>query len=145
MTLEKDRDNSEAPARYFIDLNWYREQERSFAVLTASRLCPSSREKEMPNSEVALLHTFKKCCSKWEGFITPNLPLLEMVFRLFLANGNQPLELEQIQEQLQQWLGDSSLRDLSIPKLKRIIDNDCYYGLRPVPPVKGVSTSPQSG
>jgi hypothetical protein len=62
------------------------------------------------------------------------MPLMEMVFRLFLANGNQPLNLEQIQEQLQKWLGDSSnARDLSIPKLKRILDNDRYYGLRPAP------------
>jgi hypothetical protein len=61
------------------------------------------------------------------------MPLLEMVFRIFLANGNQPLKLGQIQEQLQQ-LGDiSGTRDLSIPRLKRILDNDQYYGLRPVP------------
>jgi hypothetical protein len=62
------------------------------------------------------------------------MPLLEMIFRLLLANGNQPLELEQMQEQLQKWLGDTSnSRDLSVPKLKRILSNDQYYGLRSVP------------
>ena len=61
------------------------------------------------------------------------MPLLEMVFRLLLANGNQPLGLDQIQEQLQKYLGDTSVKDISLPRLKRIIDNDRYYGLKQAP------------
>ncbi len=134
MTTEQDIDTGEIQLRYFIDLDWYQEQERSFATLASSRLCPTSRKKEKTKSEAALLRTLSQCCSKRDGFITPNMPLMEMVFRLFLANGNLPLYLEQIQEQLQKWLGDSSnARDLSVPKLKRILSNDKYYGLRPVP------------
>jgi len=135
MTLENDRDNGEAQCSYFIDMNWYQEHGRSFTLLATSRLCPSSQKKKIPKSEAGLLNTTKQCCSKWEGFLTPSMPLLEMIFRLFLASGNKPLSLEQIQEKLQQRLIDSSEpRDLSIPKLKRIIDQDRYYGLRPVAP-----------
>jgi hypothetical protein len=134
MTTEQDSENVELQLRYFIDLNWYQQQERSFATLAASRLCPTSRKKEKMKSEAALLRTIKQCCSKRDGFITPNMPLLEMIFRLLLANGNQPLELGQMHEQLQKWLGDTNnARDLSIPKLKRILDSDQYYGLRPAP------------
>ena len=134
MTTEQDIDTGEIQLRYFIDLDWYQEQERSFATLASSRLCPTSRKKEKTKSEAVLLRAIKTCCSKRDGFITPNMPLLEMIFRLLLANGNQPLELGQMQEQLQKWLGDSSnARDLSVPKLKRILSNDKYYGLRPVP------------
>ncbi len=134
MTTEQDIDIAEMRLRYFIDLDWYQRQERSFATLAASRLCPTSRKKEKTKSEAALLRIIKQCCSKRDGFITPNTPLLEMVFRLLLANGNQPLELGQMQEQLQKWLGDTNnAPDLSIPKLKRILDNDRYYGLRPAP------------
>ncbi len=134
MTTEQDSDNVELQLRYFIDLGWYQQQERSFATLAASRLCPTSRKKEKTKSEAALLRTIKQCCSKRDGFITPNMPLLEMIFRLLLANGNQPLELGQMHEQLQKWLGDmNNSRDLSIPKLKRILDSDRYYGLRPAP------------
>ena len=134
MTTEQDIENGEKQLRYFIDLGWYKQQDRSFATLAASRLCPTSRKKEKPKSEAALLRAIRQCCSKRDGFVTPNMPLLEMVFRIFLANGNQPLNLEQIQEQLQKWLGDSSnARDLSILKLKRILDHDQYYGLRPLP------------
>ncbi len=114
MTTERDRDNEmenerenemengEAQCHYAIDMNWYQEQERSFTVLATSRLCPSSQKKKIPKSETALLNTLKQCCSKWEGFVTPEMPLLEMIFRLFLANGNQPLALDQIQEKLWQ-------------------------------------------
>ena len=75
------------------------------------------------------------------------MPLLEMIFRLFLANGNKPLALEQIQEKLQQRLSDiTEPRDLSISRLKRIIEEDHYYGLRPAAPTEGEepNTSPQS-
>ena len=134
MTTEQDMGIDEIRLRYFIDLDWYQQQERSFATLALSRLCPTSRKKEKTKSEAVLLRTIRQCCSKRDGFITPNMPLLEMIFRLLLANGNQPLELEQMQEQLQKWLGDSSnARDLSVPKLKRMLGNDQYYGLRPAP------------
>jgi hypothetical protein len=133
ITTAQDVNDEEIQTRYFVDLNWYPEQGRSFAILAASRLCPISRKKEKSKAEAALMRTIKQCCSKREGFLSSNMPLLEMVFRIFLANGNQPLKLGQIQEQLQQ-LGDiSGTRDLSIPRLKRILDNDQYYGLRPVP------------
>ncbi len=133
MTLENNGDNGESKCRYSIDMNWYREQERSFTLLATSRLCPSSQKKRLPKSETALLNTFKQCCSKSEEFITPNMPLAEAIFRILLANGNKPLTLQQIQAKLQQRLSDiSGARDLSIPRLKRILDCDSYYGLRSV-------------
>ena len=145
MITQNDRDNGEALCSYSIDMNWYQEQGRSFALLATSRLCPSSQKKKIPKSETALLNTLKQCCSKWEGFVTPGMPLVEMIFRLFLANGNKPLALEQIQGRLQQRLSDSSEpRDLSISKLERIINEDRYYGLRPTAPtdVEEPNTSP---
>jgi hypothetical protein len=134
MTIEDDRDDGQGQCLYFIDMDWYEERGRSFALLVASRLCPSSQKKKIPKTQTGLLNTIKQCCSKWEGFATPDMPIQEMVFRVFLANSNRPLTLEQIQEKLQMWLGDSSgLRDISVARLKRIVDHDRYYGLKPVP------------
>lgn len=130
---EQEQEVVEIQPRYFIDLNWYKEQGRSFAALATSRLCSVSRKKEKSKSDTSLLRVIKQCCSKREGFVTPTMPLLEMVFRLLLANGNQPLGLDQIQEQLQKYLGDTSVKDISLPRLKRIIDNDRYYGLKQAP------------
>lgn len=118
ITTTPDVDAEEIQTCYFVDLNWYKEQGRSFAILAASRLCPISRKKEKSKAEAALMRTIKQCCSKREGFLSSNMPLLEMVFRIFLANGNLPLKLGQIQEQLQQ-LGDiSGTRDPLYPKAK---------------------------
>ena len=131
MTTENDQDSRSAKIRYYIDMDWYKEQERSFLLLATSRLCPSSHKK-LPKSEAGLLTIFKQCCSKWDGFLAPSMPLMEIVFRLFLANGNKPLSLEQIQTKLQQQLTDTmGSRDMSIQKLKRIFDYDHFYGVRP--------------
>jgi hypothetical protein len=137
MSLGNNGDNGEAQSTYHIDMDWYQEQGRSFALLATSRLSPSSPMK-IPKSKTALLNTIRQQSSKKEGFITPDLPLMEMIFRLFLTSGNQPLALEEIRERLEQCLSETGAhRDLSIPKLKRIIEHDRYYGLRPVAQTEG--------
>ena len=147
MTAENNGENGAGQCSYFIDLDWYREQERSFALLVAARLCPSSQKKKLPKTDAGLLNTVKQCCPKTEGYITPDMPLLESVFRLLLASGNKPLTLKQIQAKLLQRAGDTAEpRDFSIPKLQRIIDHDTFYGLRPTEPgeEEEASTSPQN-
>lgn len=131
MDKDNEMDRDESQCHYHIDTTWFDDRERSFTMLASSRLCEASKKKKPPKSESALLSTIKQCCSKRDDYIAPNMPLLEMVFRLFLANSNQPLTLEQIQERLEQYLSESAEpRDLSVSKLKRIVDNDRYYGLR---------------
>jgi hypothetical protein len=133
MTVENGAngaDNGESLCKYYIDLDWYREQERSFVLLATSRLCPSSQKKKIPKSDTALMNTLKQCCSKSEQYITLDMTLTESIFRLLLANGNNPMSLEQMQTKLLQHAGDvTGSRDISIPKLKLVIDNDRYYGM----------------
>ncbi|MBE0479592.1 MAG: hypothetical protein IBX68_01285 [Dehalococcoidia bacterium] len=143
--METNRDEGAGEKRYFIDPNWYHEHERSFAVLISSRLCPASQKKKVAKSENALLKTISQCCSKWEGFITADMPILEVVFRILLANGNQPLSLDEIRDRLQQILTDTTgPRELSIERLERILARDDYYGIRaaPAPRVEEPSTVP---
>jgi hypothetical protein len=126
--------SAQAEPRYFIDLKWYEEKGRSFLTLAQSRLCPSCRVKYAsdPKPDAELFTVFRDCCSEAEDFFSPNLPLGELIFRLLLSYGNQPLELGQIRDKLKEWListGDT--RDISIPTIGRIMDNDCYYGFRP--------------
>ena len=133
MTLENGAngaDNGASLCKYYIDLDWYREQERSFVLLATSRLCPSSQKKKIPKSDTALMNTLTQCCSKSEQYITPDMTLAESIFRLLLANGNNPMSLEQMQARLLQHAGDmTGSRDISVPKLTLIIDNDRYYGM----------------
>ena len=99
-------------------------------------MCPKCREQlkaeEGEISAAELLSTIKDCCSKTLGFITRELPVLESMFRLFLANGNEPLDLEQLSRQLDEWWGGDSYRT-SAEILARLLENDQYYGLRQTP------------
>lgn len=79
-----------------------------------------------------LLITIRDCCSEAPDFITGRLTVLESIFRLFMANGNQPLGLEELGEQLNEWRDRDSCR-VSDEVLSRLLDNDRYYGLRWAP------------
>ena len=98
-------------------------------------LCPKCREQlragEREISADDLLSTIRDCCSQTPGFITHKLPILESIFRLFLANSNQPLDLEELEKQLSQWRGGDAYHT-SVEVLSRLLSSDRYYGLRQV-------------
>ncbi len=125
----------QARPRWFIDLDWQQQSNRSFFVLAKGGLCPRCRRRlEAEPGEIAavdLLSTIKNCCSSMPGFITTQLPILESVFHLFLANGNQPLDLEELGQQLSEWRGGDTYRT-SPEILFRLLRNEQYYGLRQV-------------
>jgi len=104
-------------------------------ALAEGCLCPKCREQlQAGGREVSandLLSTIRDCCSQTPEFITHNLPILESIFRLFLANGNQPLDLEELGKQLSQWRGGDAYRT-SAEVLSRLLESDQYYGLRQV-------------
>jgi len=132
--LEIKISTDQTELRWFIDLDWYEQNNRSFFALAQRYLCPKCHkqleaDKEMPAPE--LLSTISNCCSKSPEFITNKLPILECVFRLFLANGNQPLDPDELGKQLSQWLGGDTYR-ISSEVLSRLLKSDQYYGLRQV-------------
>lgn len=118
--------------RWFIDLDWYQQNNRSFLALAQGCLCPKCREQLKTGgiSATGLLATINDCCSKKLGFITERLPILESIFRLFLANGNQPLDLEELRRQLSKWHGDAYCASTEV--LSRLLRSDQYYGMRQV-------------
>jgi len=65
------------------------------------------------------------------GLITGELPILESIFRLFLATGNQSLDLEELGKQLSERRSGDPYRT-SVEMLSRLLANDQYYGLRQV-------------
>lgn len=130
----EDIDSGQVKIYWFIDLDWYQPNNRSFLYLAQRCLCPRCREQlKVEEGEVAvadLLTAIKDCCSREPGFITGGLPILESVFRLFLATGNQPLDLEELGKQLREWRGGDTRA--SAETLSRLLASDRYYGLRPV-------------
>ena len=117
---------------WFIDLDWFQQSNRSFFTLARSCLCPKCRESLKGEVSAAdLIITIEDCCSKEPSFITGELPILESIYRLFLANGNQPLDLEELGKQLSERRGGDTYRT-SVEILSRLLERDQYYGLRQV-------------
>jgi hypothetical protein len=113
-------------------LDWFQQNNRSISILLQTYLCPKCAKrlsaKRKDNSPESLMTAIKDCCSHAPGFINDRLPVLESVFRFFLANGNQPLELEELGKQLSELRGGDPYRT-SPETLSRLLKNDRYYGL----------------
>ena len=132
--MAKEEINTEQPkTRWFIDLGWFPQNNRSISALVKSRLCAKCRrqladEGKRP-TDIELLSMVKDCCSQAPEFITGQLPILESAFRLFLANGNQPLTLEELGKQLTEKRGGDTYRT-SEGILSRLLQSDQFYGLK---------------
>jgi hypothetical protein len=127
----EDKVAAQTKSHWFIDLDWYQQSNRSFLTLAQHCLCSKCKErlKEGEISPEDLFSAVKDCCSQAEGFISDGLPVMEGIFRLFLANGNQPLDLEELGEKLRELRGEG-VYPTSPAVLSRILESDCYYGLR---------------
>ena len=128
----EDTSTNQVSLCWFIDLEWHQQSNRSFQTLAEGCLC--SKCKKRLKGEISatdLLATIKSCCSKTNGFINDRSPILESIFRLFLANGNQSLDLEELGRQLSERRGGDTYRT-SADILSRLLTSDQYYGLRQV-------------
>ena len=132
--MNREDTSAEQPRpRWFIDVDWFPQNSRSFSALAQGCLCPTCHERFNAESGETdtdnLVATIRDCCSKRTGFISRELPIMESVFRFFLANGNQPSSLEELSRGLDEWRGGDSYR--TAPEmLSRLLENDQYYGLR---------------
>jgi hypothetical protein len=146
-------EQAQEPKKYYVDLHWYEQTNRSFRVVAEKRFCPCCQGKigtevqertpvldpktgrvvyEVRNVPYGSNPTsvIRSCCAKERGFITAEMPVLEAVFRVFLMNGNQPTDLQSVREALSQWFSlDARAHNYSPELLRRLIEADDYYGL----------------
>ncbi len=128
--MDEDITTEQVRPDWFINLDWFQQNDRSFSALAQSCLCSKCRGRLKGEISAAdLLTTIKDCCSKTPGFITGELPILECIFRLFLANDNQPFDLQELGRQLSDWRSGDTYRT-SAEILPRLLKSDQYYGLR---------------
>ena len=149
----------ERPAvSYYIEQTWYDANNLSFHDLVVSRMCDSCQARAAAGEEEEERHTvydqktrrasfeirrvpfasnpikrIREDCSAKKGYILPDMPTLEAVFRIYLANGNQPMPLSHVREQLGDWCPDGQCRWLQLTdaQLERIVEMDSHYGIRP--------------
>jgi hypothetical protein len=150
---------------YYIDQQWYETHGLSFHDVVRGRMCDACQKKAAAGEEVEERHTvydaktrrasfevrrvpfasnpikrIREDCATKKGYISPDMPTLEAVFRIYLANGNQPMPLAHVREQLMDWCPDGQCRWLLISdeQLDRVVAGDSYYGIRPFSsPVQG--------
>lgn len=127
--------------KFHIDMEWWEENHRDIRVYILDMLCPECRlahptvdntsEVDWVDEETgevtrvdSLWHSLRTCCSKRPNYITPDMPIIEAVFRTFLANGNKPLSVKELYELLDRRPPEVILRILTAGTI--------YMGIRPV-------------
>ena len=122
-------------ARWSIDPDWYPQRGRSISTLLRSCLCEGCRKKlngeSSQTSDSELLKRVRECCSRSADFITGQTPVLESIFRFFIAIGNEPMTVEELGKQLSERRGGDISRT-SAEVLLRLLKHDRHYGFHPV-------------
>lgn len=132
---------------YAIDPDWYQEHNVDLADLVHSRRAqlggqPAKREakgrgKAVPTSQRVSweqeMESLAEAAATSRGFVTSDTPLLEAVFRMLLAERNQPLALQELASLLRERFASGDLpRDISLPTLQRLLERQKAYGIRKV-------------
>jgi hypothetical protein len=130
--------------KFHIDYAWWDRESRALHVYLQSHLCPehqaalaSYEGEDLVDSvdpetgEVqrvdSLQYALRNHCVRQPEFLTAHTSLVDAVFRVFLANGNQPLTPEELAERINRpGQGLMILRTLSGQRV--------YKGLRPYIP-----------
>ncbi len=149
------RDEEASDTQYAIDPDWFGEHNFVFEEFAQARMCEAclARADEEVEERYTVfdqktgrasfdirrakygadpMRVIRDDCSKKRNYITPDMPTLEAVFRVLLANGNQPLRLAEIREQLAEWCPGGGCQWLLLPaaQLERVIRNDRFYGIK---------------
>lgn len=128
--------------KFHIDMSWWEEEAgRDIRVYMREALCEECQadlgvQEDLQNidwvdeetGEVmrvdALWHCIRTCCSLKRDYITPASPVVDAVFRTFLANGNRPLSMNELYELLDRRPPQTLLRIFTAGPV--------YMGIRPV-------------
>ncbi len=125
--------------RFHIDYEWWDRADRDLDIYLRSHLCSEHQQQfaeldagvevDFVDPETAMVtrvggieHALISHCSRQDEYITPQTSLVNAVFRVFSANGNQPLTAVELGERLNR-PPKTILRTLSGPRV--------YKGIRP--------------
>lgn len=126
--------------KFKVDFDWWKSQDHNWRLSLIPFLCPehqkvfshSVEEQKMDlvnpvTGEVTqgdgLIQTLLDHCSKQEGFISANQPLVDSVFKVFITNQNQPLTAVELAERIGK-PADTVLRTIGTTRV--------YKGIRPL-------------
>jgi len=125
---------------FHIDFEWWQQNDNNWRVFLLGQQCPTHQLVSADQAENVvidfvdpvtaevkkvdgLLHTLLTHCSKQDDFISSSSSMTSTVFRIFLANNNQPLTPAQISKMISRPAA-TILATLSGPTV--------YKGIRPI-------------
>jgi len=138
---------------FHIDFAWWEQNDRDWHVYLRSLLCPEHQQSlaEVQEGELVdwvdpqtaevkavngIQHALMTHCALQPDFVNERTSLVEAVFRIFLANGNQALSAQELAQRLNR-PAETILRTLSGPRV--------YRGLRPYLPERRAEVALETG
>ncbi|MGI6367679.1 MAG: hypothetical protein ACOX2L_04850 [Anaerolineae bacterium] len=126
--------------RFHIDLSWWVEQGRDIRVYLADLLCDecagtltqlsADQMIDSVNPQTGEVHqvdplwdSLISCCSHKPEYLSDDIPIVDGVFRILVANGNRALSVRELHERLGKRSPEVILRTLTA--------GEVYLGLRP--------------
>lgn len=102
---------------FHIDFTWWQDNDRSWQVYLRSLLCEEHQKvfEDLPEDELldivdpvtaevrsvnGVQHVLMSHCARQPDFLSSQTSLVESIFRLFLANGNQPMSANELSQAL---------------------------------------------
>ena len=124
---------------FHIDYGWWERKNLRIAVELRAHLCQTHRDAYKEHHHVEMIdwvdertgevtqvdglqHVLRVHCSKQPDYVGENLPLVDAVFRVFLANGNAPLSSREL---------SSIIGQLPERILRTLAGRQVYKGIRP--------------
>ena len=131
-TAGAPEDNTPVNSRYHISLPRLEQLNRSAVHLIAARLteaCPSHGQPVTGLNAETLIREIRQFHDDTPDFIRADMPIQEIIFRILLARGNDPMTLIALHRELtEQWSGAFRPISIDIQRLRRVLNADSYYG-----------------
>jgi hypothetical protein len=126
---ESPQESGDSPL-YHISFERLVQLNRSAVAILSARLGPSSitTDQEL-NDPQELVNEIAEHNAHEQGFIRPDMPIQEIVFRVLLSRRNEPTHLRDLHHELtEKWA--TPIRPINITQegLQRVLDSDTYYG-----------------
>lgn len=137
MLQDREAASNAREVSYVIDLERCHLLGRSPDQMLLKRRCPACRARlaetsKFPSPE-RQIRDIARCCGRKDDFISPDMPLLEIVYRTLLAMENRPVRLRELHHRVtEEWATPSNPKSISLEDLRRILDRDAYYSFAAV-------------
>lgn len=124
---------------FFISQEQAFQTDRSLPLMIVGRMNHADKQafedKLDPAGDIKeLIDRVVETSSKDPDYLLPDTPLKEAIFRVILANGNEPMTAEDISELLsERWAMTAYPRDVSPQVIQRLLENSLTYGIVKVP------------